>query len=37
MGIYNDFKGAGAAWLLLQDRLEELEQELLKYTEVAVV
>ena len=37
MGIYNDFQRAGAAWLLLQDRLEELEQELLKYTEAAVV
>jgi HPt (histidine-containing phosphotransfer) domain-containing protein len=37
MGIYNDFKGAGVAWLLLQDRLEELEQELLKYTETAAV
>ncbi len=37
MGIYNDFQRAGAAWLLLQDQLEEREQELLKYTRAAMV
>ena len=37
MGINNDFQDAGAAWLLLQDQLEELEQELSKYARAAVV